>query len=234
MRGGWLFDDDVLDVVALETAKANELGQTFGDAFFYGTFAYRLVDSIGVPLIGYGDGDLALQMSMIDLEAFGTVALVLWGSQAFVRRERPVITRRCDEPQFAGTSKCNADSVERSRSFIAGHFAVVLTGAGLTCMHHRHIPLYGGQWDDVACGSTIGAAAMTAGLRLMTEDHYPSDTVLGLALGGFAGWVLPSVLHYKSRPRQSEVAHANATTIRVQVLPMLQQDRYGVAALGVF
>jgi hypothetical protein len=96
-RGGVLFDDAILERIALENVDNRRFVQWYSDGLFYGAMAYRAVDSLAVPLLAHSDPDLALQMSMIDLESFGTVALVLWGSQAFVRRERPQV-KRCADP----------------------------------------------------------------------------------------------------------------------------------------
>src|SRR5690606_36370140 len=125
-----------------------------------GAIVYRLVDSAAVPLIGYGDADLALQMSMIDLSAFSVQALVLWGSQVLVGRTRPIVLR-CSGQDAMLDERCAISSrLAPRRSFIAGHAASGITAAGLTCLHHARIPLYGGWGDGASCGATIVAAAV--------------------------------------------------------------------------
>jgi membrane-associated phospholipid phosphatase len=234
LRGGWLFDDDVLDAIALDSVDGHRNAAYAAHTLFGATFAYRLVDSLVLPLAIHDDSDLALQMSMIDLEAFGTVAIVLWGTQVFVRRERPVVGRHCDDPEFARvTGECQTDNRDRNRSFIAGHLATVLAGAGVTCMHHSHIPLYGGAGDSIACGAMIGAAGVTGALRMMTEDHHPTDTLLGIGLGAVAGWVVPGVLHYGSR-RTTMARDGSRPTVTARVIPWAAEDRVGVAAIGSF
>jgi membrane-associated phospholipid phosphatase len=239
-QGGVLFDDAVMDRIALEGPDNHVLAGDIGDAMFYGSMAYRLVDSIVVPLAGYGDGDLALQMAMIDLEAFGTVAIVLWGSQIFIGRQRPFGVRHCDDPEFVEvTAPCDPGDDQHNRSFIAGHAAVVTAAAGVTCLHHGHIPLYGGDGDEIACGTMVGAAAMTGVVRMMTEDHYPTDTLLGWGLGAFAGWFVPAALHYGFGGRrgraQAEVGRVARTSYapRALVLPWASDAGAGAAFVGI-
>jgi membrane-associated phospholipid phosphatase len=234
-RSGIAFDDALLDRIGLETIDARQRAKTITDALFFGSMGYRLVDSAVVPLVAYGDGDLALQMSMIDLEAFGGVAIVLWGSQQFVRRERPKVARHCDDPQLSPTiDECALSSAERNRSFIAGHPAVGMAAAGLTCTHHAHIPLYGGgAADTLACGLMIGAAGMNGIGRLWIESHYPSDLLLGWGLGALAGFGLPALLHYS--PRRQVVARAHdPISVRGMVVPLLAEDEIGLGLTGVF
>jgi hypothetical protein len=69
------------------------------------------------------------QMSMIDLESFGLVAVShAMGISGLFGLERPY-AKRCTDPAFAATEACAPDSAEHNRSFYAGHPAVVLTAA---------------------------------------------------------------------------------------------------------
>jgi len=200
--------------------------------------AYRLVDTVGVAGIGYGDWYLARQMAMIDLESFSVVALTMFGSQVFVGRQRPMYNESCADPN----APCNGGSA-RFRSFIAGHPATVLTAAGLTCTHHARMPLYGGGWGDtLACGLMIGAAGFTGATRVLAGKHYPSDLVLGYGLGAFAGFVLPRLLHYgfsdegyyeRPKPRAAN-ANASPMPMLVRVMPWSEPSLLGVNASGIW
>jgi membrane-associated phospholipid phosphatase len=224
-----LFDDAILDRVAIDDTGGRDAMSLASHIVFGGSMAYRVVDSLILPLVVHDDSDLALQMSVTDLEAFGTVAAVLWGSHVFVARERPVVTRRCDDPSVAeDISQCDPDSRDRARSFIAGHLATVVAATGLTCLHHARIPLYGGGIaDTLACGTMFVASGFSAVSRVTTEAHYPSDVLFGVALGTVAGWVVPMALHYGfgSSP-ESDVA--------VRVLPWLGEQQTGLLFVGHF
>jgi len=228
-RGGILLDDEILDRLAIQDLDDRNVMSRAGDVAFLGSMAYRLVDSLVLPLTVHDDPDLALQMSMTDLEAFGTVAITVWGSQAFVVRERPVVPRRCGDPEAsAEIGTCDPESKTRGRSFIAGHVAVVFAATGVTCLHHAHMPLYGGGAGDViACASMFGVTAFTAVSRVATESHYPSDVLFGLALGAGAGWLVPMALHYGfgGDPRSGTA---------LSVVPWFAEEQSGMMLVGAF
>ncbi len=230
-KGGILLDDAIRERVALDSPEARSMMETVTDIDFFGSMAYRLVDSALVPAVGYGALDTSLQMSMIDLESFGFVAITLWGTQAILGRERPLI-RRCGERGFADCESARSSN-EANRSFYSGHPAVGLTAAGLTCTHHAYLPLYGGgAADTIACGTMVGAAVINGFGRVMIEKHYASDLAVGFGVGVFAGWVMPRLLHY-DHPR-ARLATTSASPVRVTVLPAMGQRRVGIAAVGIW
>jgi membrane-associated phospholipid phosphatase len=235
-RGGVLFDDAVLDAVAVRDEGAARTIAGVTDVLFYGAMADRLVDSALVPTLVHGDADLALQMSMVDLTAFSVQAIVLWGSQTLVGRTRPIVSRCEREGLDADAGSCRVPSrLGPRRSFIAGHPATGVTAAGLTCLHHGHLALYGGAADSVACVVTIAAAAVNGWGRVAAEQHYPTDLLLGIALGGLSGWVVPSLLHYGFGASPSEPrAEGSATGARVFVLPFGDATHIGAVVGGAF
>jgi membrane-associated phospholipid phosphatase len=231
--GGILFDDDVRDSVAVQNLDTRAWVVRIADGAYFGSMAYRAVDSVLVPGVGWGNWDTALQMSMIDLEAFGFVAITLWGSQALFGRQRPYVDR-CDDPAFAKQERgCAPGSQEPNRSLYAGHPAVGLTAAGLTCVHHGNLPLYGGAGDPIACGAMLGLAAINGYARLAGDKHYASDLVVGIGIGAFAGFVLPELLHY-AHPRPRSSAGGSAPPVRLSVLPLVDGERFGALAHGRF
>jgi membrane-associated phospholipid phosphatase len=240
-RGGVLFDDVLVRNVTIEDQSVAHGVEVTTDALFYGAMGYRLVDSVFVPLVGYQDPDLALQMTMIDLGAFSVQAMVLWGSQTLVGRTRPLALRCDEQPADMRHERCAIPSrLGPQRSFIAGHPATGFTAAGLTCQHHRHIPLYGGWGDTAACATTLVAATVNGLGRVLAEQHYPTDLLLGVALGAFSGWVLPGLLHYGFGPAEKEPDTARSgpgldpRPWSVFVLPDVQEHRLGARMGGWF
>ena len=234
--GGILFDDWVQDRTAIQGIQARQSVKTMTDVFFYGSMAYRLVDSALVPSLVWQSPDVAFQMSLIDLESFGLVAITLWGPQALFGRERPY-AKRCSDPTFAPTDACAPDSSEHNRSFFAGHPAVVLTAAGLTCIHHAHLPLYGGGIaDKAACGTMIAAAVVTGVGRVITEEHHASDLLVGYGVGVVAGFIMPEFLHYRlKRPSFTEEPQTASTAlVRTTLVPRIGPSDLGVGLHGVF
>ncbi len=235
-RGGILFDDWIQDGTAVQGSRARQHVKTITDVFFYGSMGYRLVDSALVPSLVWQSPDVALQMSLIDLESFGLVAMTLWGSQAVFGRERP-FAKRCSDPAFAADEACAPDSTEHNRSFFAGHPAVVLTAAGLTCVHHAHLPLYGGGFaDKSACGVMVGAAIVTGVGRVISEQHHASDLIVGYGVGVVAGFVLPEFWHYRARRSSvlQEPTDASVKPVRMTLVPQIGPRDLGVGLLGAF
>ena len=229
-RGGVGFDDAVLDRVAIQNLDDRAAMSLASNIVFGGSIAYRVVDSTILPLLVYGDPELALQLSITDAEALSTTGFVVFGSQAFVVRERPFITRgRCDDPETRErVGSCDPGSSARNRSFLAGHVATVMTATGLTCVHHSKLPLYGGGVADVIpCVAMFGATAFTVYSRAALESHYPSDILLGLALGAAAGWAIPLGLRYG-------FGGSPAAEIDVSVVPWFGREQSGLTLVGSF
>jgi membrane-associated phospholipid phosphatase len=234
-RGGILFDEWIQDRAGIHNLKLRSQVAVMTDALFYGSMAYRFFDSTVFPWAYHKQGEVALQMTRIDLESFGTVAFSLWTLHLFFGRERP-FARRCGDPAFAREEGgCPLDSAEHNRSLFAGHPAVVMAAAGLTCTHHRHMKLYGGgAADTLACGLLIGAAGLTGVGRVITEKHYASDLVVGLGVGAFAGFVMPELLHYRhARPRQPATAE-RPPLVQASVAPLITPGNLGLGLQGVF
>src|SRR5262249_20350757 len=88
----------------------------------------------------------------------------------------PSYDRRCGD-----TGKLNASN-------LSGHTALAFTGAGLTCVHHLHLPLYGGGAADVmACVASTIVATSSGVLGVLPDHHYATDVILGAALGLASG-----------------------------------------------
>lgn len=240
IKGDLLFDEPVEDLLLADTLATRNTAADAANIIFGGAMLYRAVDDLLVVGLGHGNGDVALQMSMIDLEAFGIVAAVLWGTQLFVGRTRPH-SDRCGEPGIQdGDLGCASDNDNnRYRSFIAGHPATVVAATGVTCMHHSRMPIYGGGWaDNMACISMIGASAATGVLRIVSGSHHATDVVFGTALGLVAGWIVPSALHYGFGERAMDTRLGSTRdedqpAVRMTFIPIGPGGGAGIQVAGV-
>ena len=196
-RGGILFDDGVRDLIAVRHEPSRVVVAISTHVLAATSVAHNVFDSTLVPGEIHDDWDLAGQMLLIDAESYAVMAAVLFGTQVFVGRERPIV-RRCSDPVVKNSDRaCDPQDSQRNRSFVAGHTALGFTAAGLSCAHHTHIPLYGGGTaDTLACAGALGWASLLGVGRVMSDNHYATDTLLGAALGLAAGWLLPLALHY--------------------------------------
>jgi hypothetical protein len=205
-----LFDDGVRDVLAIRDEPTRVVVAISTHVLAATSVAYNLFDSSIVPGIMLDDWDLAGQMLLIDAESYAVMSAILFGTQVFVGRERPIV-RRCSDPKVRHSDRaCDPQDSQRNRSFVAGHTALGFTAAGLSCAHHTHIPLYGGGTPDtLACASALGWASLLGVGRVISDNHYATDTVFGAALGLATGWLLPLTLHYGFE--SSEAAPATTT-----------------------
>jgi membrane-associated phospholipid phosphatase len=219
-RGGILFDDAVRGALRLPTKAARARADQVSDAIYYGLLAYPLVVDAGIVAGGiHRSGDVALQLMAMDLEAYafsGAIAL----SAEKLGRVRPE-ERECKKD--AGYSDDCGHPAQLNASFMSGHTTMAFTGAGLICAHHLNLPLYGGGAPDtLACVTALTAAATAGAMRVAADKHYTTDVLLGMAVGLFGGYGLPTLLHYGARGPAAR---------QRSFLPTFRSERAGIAAV---
>ena len=201
-EGGILFDDAARDLVRGRSREAQTAGAELSDFLYLWGSALPVVLDVGVVALGvHRNPDLALQLLLIDLQSLSVAGLVALTAEHSVGRGRPYV------------EDCGPDGIVRdasgeplrnscghgndAKSFFSGHAAMTATVAGLTCVHHQRLPLYGGGFADLApCLLTIGVSITTGIGRMVADMHWASDVIVGWGVGAFAGYVLPSLLHY--------------------------------------
>lgn len=202
-QGGILFDDWVRDHVRGRSFKAQSNASNWSDMLYAGAVLEPyVVDVYFVALGVHQNADVALEMLLIDLQSLGVTGVMTLAMERAVGRARPY------------TQDCNRDGTVRSasgevlfnscsggsgdyQSFYSGHAAATATTAGLTCVHHQHLPLYGGGLADLApCVLMSGVSIVTGVSRLGADRHWSTDVLTGWAVGALSGYVLPSLLHY--------------------------------------
>jgi membrane-associated phospholipid phosphatase len=217
--GGILFDDAVRDALVLNSRSARRTASDVSDYIYYGLATLPLVLDAGIVAGGvHGSGDVAVQMLAMDLEAYALSGAIAMSAEK-IGRVRPV-DRGCQkDPEYSG--RCGDDK-QLNVSFMSGHTTVAFTGAGLTCAHHRYLPLYGGGAPDVmACVVALTAATTAGVLRVSSDSHYVTDVLLGAGVGLFAGYGMPVLLHYGAERRAP----------RSSLLPTFESRRMGVTAV---
>ncbi|MEO7096591.1 MAG: phosphatase PAP2 family protein, partial [Polyangiales bacterium] len=111
------------------------------------------------------------------------------------------------------------------RSFFSGHSSLSFASAGLICSHHLKLDLFESNGDEIACVMALTAATATATLRVVGDQHYLSDVVMGAVIGTSIGFGLPLLHHYRSStPAETKSA------FRWHILPTLG----GISAGGTF
>ena len=193
-EGGILFDDAVRDAILLQNRDHRQTAAVVSDDIYYALAAYPLlVDTALVTWGIHGARDVAFQMMLINFESYALSGAVALTAEKF-GRVRPMGSECEKDPTYDG--KCTSPA-NLNASFLSGHTTIAFAGAGLMCAHHTNLPLYGNRIADIAACATGLAAAVTAGtLRVMSDNHYTSDVLLGAGVGLFGGYVWPMLWHY--------------------------------------
>ncbi len=156
---------------------------TASDLFFYGSMPY--------PLILLADRHIrkdAAKIGFLYLEAMSITGLLYTGSTYVTNRYRPLAYNpEAGDERFGGGAK---------NSFFAGHVALVGTSTFFTAKvfadYHPESKL-----RHVLYGVAIASTGATAYLRHRGGKHFPSDIVLGTAVGTLTGLLVP---HFHKNP----------------------------------
>jgi membrane-associated phospholipid phosphatase len=102
-------------------------------------------------------------------------------------------------------------------SFYSGHtssaFAAAVAAGTLADFHH----LENRKWIW-ASGLTFATA--TGVLRVMSDQHYATDVLTGMAAGGLAGWLIPK-LHKPDRTASPSVVAPPSAPAAVAAVPVV-------------
>lgn len=181
---------------------------TYSDIGFRMMAFFPYVVDAGVALGVHWNPEVAAQMALIDLQAltFSGVSQIVLSN--VLGRARPY-AQDCDDKGLTFSRTCGG--ANDNRSFYSGHTAAAFTSAGLVCVHHQNMPLFGGGPVEAwACTWAMAVAATTGLFRMISDAHYASDVIVGAGVGWFYGYVMPRYLHYSAGP----VAQAMRTTLK--------------------
>ena len=156
---------------------------TTSDLFFYGSMPY--------PIILLADKHIrkdAAKIGFLYLEAMSITGLLYTGSTYLTNRYRPLAYNpEAGDERFGGGAK---------NSFFAGHVALVGTSTFFTAKvfadYHPESKL-----RHLLYGVAIASTGATAYLRHRGGKHFPSDIVLGTAVGTLTGILVP---HFHKNP----------------------------------
>jgi membrane-associated phospholipid phosphatase len=223
-RGGILFDDAVRSALRGRTTSVQLTASDLGDALYVASvYTPYVIDNYFAALSIHQNVDVALQMTLIDMQSLGIAGVVTLAAERTIPRRRPFAGDCGPDGKVRDASGQVSESCGQGddfKSFYSGHAAATATMAGLTCVHHQHLPLYGGGFADlVPCLVMIGVSATTGVTRIVADRHWASDVILGWGIGAFSGYVLPSLLHYGfGRGR----AVGEVTFSQVSMVPVFQ------------
>jgi membrane-associated phospholipid phosphatase len=229
---GNFLDEWARDKLKAPSVAAQATAISWSDGLFYGSVLTPfVVDFYFGALSIHQNSDVAMQMLAIDLESFAVAGFLAISAEK-LGRARPYAQDCASDGTVrdrSGRIVRRCDSSAR-QSFVSGHTAAAATAAGLVCVHHQHLPLFGGGAGDLAaCLSMIGIAGATGVLRITGDEHWATDVLLGWTIGAFSGYVLPSLLHYGFG---SGRALAEVRTTDLHLLPTIMAVERGGALIG--
>jgi membrane-associated phospholipid phosphatase len=196
-----LFDTTARNLLRGRTAAIQQFASTSTDLMYKaGALVPFVVDDYFAAAAVHQNADVGWQLAAIDFQSFGIAGLVSLAAEHGVGRARPY-TLSCDSNNQVldaqGHLMQTCGTGNDFRSFYSGHATATATTAGLVCVHHQHLPLFGGGFADLApCLIMIGVSATTGVLRVVYDEHWASDVMIGWADGILSGYVLPSLMHF--------------------------------------
>jgi membrane-associated phospholipid phosphatase len=237
--GPILFDNWARNLFRGRSYATQEFASNLSDDLYKGaTLAPYLIDVYFVALGVHQNADVALQMFLINLQSLGLSGVGTLAAEHAVGRARPYV-QDCNAQGNVYDSHGNllfnhCDGVGDFQSFYSGHIAAVGTMAGLTCVHHQHLPLYGGGFADLApCILMIGAALTTGVARMVADRHWASDVITGGGVAFASGYLLPSALHYGFNGGKP-IGEVKTKAINFVPVPQLYPSGAGMSLAGSF
>ncbi len=227
------FDRGARDALRAEDYDSYIFARDLSDVGIVVLINHRIADSAFVTWWGYDKGSVAWQMAMIDLQTVSFTAAVNGIVAGVAARERPYANGLCLTREGELTSDCLGS--KRYRSFFSGHSSTAFTLAGLTCMHHAHIPLYGHPVaDGAACVSALGMAGTVAMMRVVADQHWVSDVLVGSSFGLVSGLAIPWIFHYSGGGSMSSASSESGERRPPAVTWNFAPTPGGIAVSGAF
>jgi membrane-associated phospholipid phosphatase len=221
------FDEAARNALRLSDPESSLYARDASDVGLALLLNMQLVDTLIVTWWYHDKGSTALQMGLIDLQTISFSASLNSLVAGAIGRERPYGRALCDKEPDASSSDCLGNN--RYRSFFSGHATAAFTLAGLTCVHHINLPLYGGgPVEAIPCVATMAAAGGVAMLRVASDQHYLSDVLMGAAFGTASGFAIPYLFHYAWGPDDEGTVDPGKPT--VAIVP----SGLGLGAVGTF
>ena len=185
-----------------------------------------VVDTFGVVLLGDRNKEVFGQLLAIQAQAFAMSGFAANATKVTARRERP-FGQDLDCP--GPNPECHGDT---TKSFFSDTAAFAFTGAGLTCVTHKYLRLYGRVGDPLACGSTMVLASAASLFRVIADEHWVTDVLAGAAVGLFSGWLMPWLMHF----RHDKIKHREngALSFLRYTAPYATRHEAGIRVMGRF
>ncbi len=230
--GPILFDAAVRSAVRTTNVSARTTLEDVSWVLWGMQVAYPLL--VDVPLVwAHGDHGLARDLFWQDAFVLTFSGAVDFGLRELAGRARPLVY----DCLSRGGTNC-LDSDESTRSFPGGHVLNSTAASVLTCTQHLYMDLYGGPWDGVACATTLASDLAIAVMRTVSDNHWATDQVAGMAIGGLIGWGMPYVMHLRNHQApahaKGDADASESPTVIAVPMPMYFEHGGGLEVTGIF
>lgn len=226
--GGIGPDEDIRSALRASTLERRFRARDVSDVLLTTITTYPLVDALLVAGWYRRSPGVALQMALIDMEVLALTTGVAGIFKSLVSRRRPY-GRICGSERPWSTRDC--DSNDLDYSFFSGHAAISFASASVNCAHHIWLGLYGSTGGDAtSCAAGFAVAATTSVLRIVGDQHYFSDVMVGAAVGTLIGFGVPWLFHYRHGSRLRSKVSQRQDDFSLQLAP----HGLGLGALGTF
>jgi membrane-associated phospholipid phosphatase len=229
VAGGWSYfalskiykkdSSSVEDITSLNKSDINGFDRWAADVYHPEAEAASdkiFFGAMGFPLVLLFDKEIrkdALKIAVLYTEAL-SITGSLYTSSTYFNRYRP-------STYNDGLTIEQKRSGNQRNSFFAGHVALVATSTFFTAkVYADYHPHSNFRW--VLYGVAIGATGATGYLRHRAGKHFPSDILLGSAIGALYGILVP----------QSHKQKALITAEYIYFL--IQAKSHGIAAIYKF
>lgn len=220
LYGPILFDEPFRQRLRAADFEDRERAALASDVLLGVLLAWPFIDSLGVVGLGDMNSDVSWQLSMIAVESYAADYVINTLFKVLVHRDRPHGDRCTLLDRALNPGRCGTRG--RTRSFYSGHTSAAFNAAGVVCITHAHLPIYGSTAADAfACGAAMVTASMVGILRVIADRHHISDVLIGSVVGLLTGILLPWGLHFAWDPVPGDEATVRMDPLRATHLPLM-------------
>ena len=144
-----------------------------------------------VPWALDGEFSNSVTLGTIMLEAAALTAGVTYIAKGLVGRARPYVYNASFTPEER-YAMAGPDDASVHQSFFSGHTSSAFAAAAL--LSTMYADMYGSSaTSKIVWGSSLSLAAVTGYARVKGGMHFPSDVIVGAAVGTAIGYLVPAL-----------------------------------------
>ncbi len=172
--------------------------------------AYSALFFVTIPPVLHAKWSETLTVATMFVESYFFLAGVTYLTKTAVGRKRPYLYNTDLSPE-----ERHAVDDDPFSSFFSGHAAAAFTAA--TFVSKVFTDIHGPSiWSKLLWGSSLSLAALTGYARVKAGVHYPSDVIVGAAVGFSIGYLVPTLHKKKWKERVSVAVAPNLISLRLR------------------